>query len=263
MSNTRQWKVKGNYSTMTFKMKMMMILKITTQYDIDYPANSIQAFATHFCNRPPLRSTAAKIKISADKRHSLDDKRKNIWNCLDDKATAIILGYQNDHQTTSNHQSPFVQHSILQKTSMYKPPMKAQSNLRELLAPDFLLANMHDVHVNQDEYHECNQETSIDTTSDNEIEILLIKGALSLSNGNTPHATPGDIHQVMSKSLKRSVLSVNLNLSEYKVYFHKAAFGWNLSLLDRGVNGGVAGDDVRIIFRTYQTFDIKVIDIIT
>jgi hypothetical protein len=44
---------------------------------------------------------------------------------------------------------------------------------------------------------------------------------------------------------------------EYKVSYHKASAGQSLSLMDRGANGGVAGTDVRVIFETGQTVDIR------
>jgi hypothetical protein len=33
-----------------------------------------------------------------------------------------------------------------------------------------------------------------------------------------------------------------------------------MSLIDRGANGGVAGSDVRVIFKTHRSVDIKGID---
>jgi hypothetical protein len=47
---------------------------------------------------------------------------------------------------------------------------------------------------------------------------------------------------------------------EYHVLFKNPSSGRHLSLIDRGANGGVAGDDVCIIFRTSRTVDIKGID---
>jgi hypothetical protein len=66
------------------------------QYDIDYPASSLQAFATNFCNRPSMRSSAPKFTMCSDKWNSPDDKSKDIWDRLDEKAKSIILGYSND-----------------------------------------------------------------------------------------------------------------------------------------------------------------------
>jgi hypothetical protein len=55
------------------------------------------------------------------------------------------------------------------------------------------------------------------------------------------------IRRVMSKSSTRFAHVAHL---EYHVSFHKASSGRHLSLGDRRANGGVAGDDIRIIFRT-------------
>jgi hypothetical protein len=54
-------------------------------YDIEYPASSLQAIATNR-NRPPMRSNAAKFSMSAEKWHNLDDKSKDIWDRLYEKA---------------------------------------------------------------------------------------------------------------------------------------------------------------------------------
>jgi hypothetical protein len=51
-----------------------------------------------------------------------------------------------------------------------------------------------------------------------------------------------------------------LNQIEYKVSYHKASPGPSLSLIHRGANGGVAGTDVRVIFKTGCTVDITGID---
>jgi hypothetical protein len=61
----------------------------------------------------------------------------------------------------------------------------------------------------------------------------------------------------MSKSSTRFAHVAHL---EYHVSFHNASSGRHLSLIDRDANGGVAGDDARLIFRTRRTVDIKGID---
>jgi hypothetical protein len=68
---------------------------------------------------------------------------------------------------------------------------------------------------------------------------------------------PGTIRRVLSKNSKHSV---NLSQIEYKVSYHQASSGQSLSLIDRGANGGVAGTDVQVIFKTGQTVDIRRID---
>jgi hypothetical protein len=89
---------------------------------------------------------------------------------------------------------------------------------------------------------------------------LLILDTLSVNAAKGSQSTslpPGDIWRVLSKSSKRTV---NFTHIEYKVSYHKASSGQSLSLIDRGANGGVAGDDVRLIFKTGQTVDIHGID---
>jgi hypothetical protein len=63
----------------------------------------------------------------------------------------------------------------------------------------------------------------------------------------------------MSKFPTRCVNSTHI---EYFVSKHEALLAHSMSLIDCGANGGVAGDDVRIIFRTSTncTVDIKGID---
>jgi hypothetical protein len=83
---------------------------------------------------------------------------------------------------------------------------------------------------------------------------LLINAAKGSSPNQLP---PGDIRRVMSKNSK---LSVHTACVEYKVSYHKEHHGISPSLVDRGENGCVAGNDVRVIFKTNRTVDIKGID---
>jgi hypothetical protein len=59
---------------------------------------------------------------------------------------------------------------------------------------------------------------------------------------------------------KTSTRHVNLAQTQDPVSFHDSLTVKNLSLIDLGANGGVAGDYVRVIFRTSRTVDIKGID---
>jgi hypothetical protein len=65
---------------------------------------------------------------------------------------------------------------------------------------------------------------------------------------------PGDICRVMPKNSK---CAVNTACIEYKESYHKEHHGISSSLVDRGDNGSIAGNDVRIVFKTDHTVDIK------
>jgi hypothetical protein len=61
----------------------------------------------------------------------------------------------------------------------------------------------------------------------------------------------------MSKNSKRSAHTACI---EYKVSYHKEHHGISPSLVDRGANGVITGNNVRVIFKTNRTVDIKGID---
>ena len=228
-------------------------------YDIDSPVSCIQAYASNFRPKPPhpkAMTSTSTVKMSSDKWFSLDDKSKATWDRLDDKAKSIILGYTpiesssraSSSSTFSSNRSPFGKPPF-----GGKPPFKPQAHLHEISAYDFLLANMHDLdsqHVNTEPSEDLDDNHPVVDS----IDTRLINAAKSNNKGMVP---PGDIRRVMSKSSTRFANSAHL---QYHVSFHKASSGHSLSLIDRGANGGVAGDDVRILFRTNRTVDIKGID---
>jgi hypothetical protein len=92
-------------------------------------------------------------------------------------------------------------------------------------------------------------ETPTNTLSD-DADTRLIHAATSSGNIKLP---PGDIRCVISKASKRFA-----NKCEYLVSKHDHTS--NMSLVDRGANGGVAGNDICVLFKTFCTVDIKGID---
>ena len=223
-----------------------------TTFDIDCPVSSIQAYATNF--RPRFgKPNTTSVRMPSDKWFSLDAASKATWDRLDDKAKSIILGYTKPDQSRPGFSSNRVPFGKPPPGQPSKPPFKAQVNLHEVSAYDFLLANMHDVAPTADDHASDDSPNDMDTPEDMN-DIRLINAAKSQGTGSVP---PGDIRRVMSKSSTRRVNSTRI---EYYVSKHEATMAHSMSLIDRGANGGVAGDDVRIIFRTNRTVDIKGID---
>jgi hypothetical protein len=68
---------------------------------------------------------------------------------------------------------------------------------------------------------------------------------------------PGDIRRVMGNNSKQLV---NLTQLQYIVSYHKSVTSQSLSLVDRSANGGVAGNVIRVIFKTSHTVDIRGIE---
>jgi hypothetical protein len=227
-----------------------------TTFDIDCPVSSIQAYATNFQSKSTPKPNTSKVRMPSEKWFGLDAASKAIWDCLDDKSKSIILGYTNAEPqqarfptNTSNFQRPPVSQS---GKTFFKP----QVNLHEISAYDFLLANIHDVAPSGDDpdpdvlVSEYDDPLSSEDTND----MRLIYAEKSSGNDHLP---PGDIRRDMSKSSTRRASSTPI---EYFVSKDEALLAHSISLIDRGANGGVAGDDVRIIFRTHRTVDIKGID---
>ena len=119
---------------------------------------------------------------------------------------------------------------------------------------EFLQVHSHELEPDPDVEETTIEESTGEIVDPGTPDTLQINAAKGSRNNSLP---PGDIRRVLSKNSKRSV---NLAHIEYKVSYHKASNGQSLSLIDRGANGGVAGTDVHVIFKTGRSVDIRGID---
>jgi hypothetical protein len=219
-------------------------------YDIDAPVSNILAnFMDRQKNSQRKHNATSGVRMQRDKWFNLDAKSKTIWDQLDDKAKSTILGYdlKPSSMGSTNHQG-FQKHPSLQR----------QINMHDISAYDFIQACLHNVEYDpsNDQIENVRSDTipvtevvTNEETQD-EPESLLINAAKSSGNTKLP---PGDIRRVISKASKRYV-----NQCEYYISAHNQSSP--MSLVDRGANGGVAGADVRVIFKTHRHVDIKGID---
>jgi hypothetical protein len=182
--------------------------------------------------------------MPCDKWFSLDATSKEIWDKLDNKAKSIILGFDPPKPTTS----PFTSFQPSNSTHQRKV------NRHDMSAYDLVQALVHETgHSNDNAEPESSLDPNDPATADTAEAptTMLINAAKSSGNPKLP---PGDIRRVMSKSSTRFV-----NQAEYCVSKHHSSHS-SVSLVDRGANGGVAGSDVRPIFQTSRTVDIRGID---
>ena len=218
-------------------------------FDIDTPIDTIQAFASNFKARPSNDATPDRTRMSKDKWFSLDQTTKDLWDKIDDKYKSIILGYMKPPTKSSKHSNNNFRPS-------QKPPFSSNRhvNLHDISAYDFLQVNIHELDLEDEQHEDHDEATPPDEQAADNNETLLINAA----TGHKPKSfPPGDIRRVMSKSSKRSV---NLTNITYQISYHKSSDNSSLSLVDRGANGGVAGTDFRVIFKTGRTVDIRGID---
>jgi hypothetical protein len=215
-------------------------------FDIDTPVDTIQAYASNYRPTSNRSDNNNQVQMPKDRWISLDGKTKAIWDRIEDKFKNIILGYT----TSSPHTSSFTpRHCETPHTSFNKSSSKS----RKELLHEFLEAFDDELEEAPEEAIADDVPLSADLEADPPVDLFI-----NAAKGSNPNPLPpGDISRAMSKNSKRSVHTACI---EYKVSYHKEHHGISPSLVDRGANGGVAGNDVRVIFKTNRTVDIKGID---
>ena len=212
-------------------------------YDIDSSVSELHAYATKFgkMTRPSNNRSNNIVKMSSDQWYSLDEKSRAIWDQLDNNAKSLILGYT----SPSPLSRPQLNRSNgPSKTSSFgKQPFKPQAHLDAISAYDFLVANMHNVTYHDEEIVNDTDNTQDDEPKDEEHDTRLINAMTSSNRTKLPH---GDIRRVMSKGSTRLAISL-----EYCGSSHRTSYSSKYYLADRVANGGVAGDDVRVVFKTH------------
>lgn len=204
---------------------------IDEAYGIDEPVQVIQANIHKQRNptKPDVKFTPNPARMSRDKWHSLQDKDRQIWDRLDDRAKAIILGNSKVPDTTID-------------------PLR-RINLHEISVFELLQAHFHETEAPSACAEDNNEgDGEPPDPAENSRLINMVK------SGGTHHP-PGDIRRVLSK---KSTRSVNTAETIYSVSSHRSTLPY--SLVDRGANGGIAGLDVRVIHRTHRSVDVRGID---
>ena len=207
-------------------------------FDIDSPVDMIQAYA-----HDTKRSFENRVRMPRERWMKLTHEQREIWDKLDDKAKAAILGL------TSSGGSP-----------PRTPPQRANQHEIESIERDLFEAFASDTTPQREEQP---SDEDISTPQREEQGKVLINAA---KTGTA--LKPGDIRRVMSTTSKRyegaakstqSTREVNTATIVYKVTHSNTTAPRN-SLIDRGANGGIAGEDVRVVFKTSRSVDIQGID---
>ena len=216
-------------------------------FDIETPVSTLQAYAamSHQAKSPYSSKVDQKPRMSKEKWYSLSEKERLLWDQFDDKAKSIILG-------TDVRKSHF---DARPQSNFSGSQLKRNANLHEISAYDFLQANLHDLtqtEASTEETVEYFDAVSDSNDAADSSDSILVNAATT-SKTKLP---PGDIRRVMSKSSTRAV---NMAHITYNASASKTTVN-DMSLVDRGANGGVAGSDVRVLFKTNRTVDIRGID---
>ena len=227
-------------------------------FDIDVNFHNLEAYQTSFARNPPPRLDNASWQ-------QLDDTSRRAWANLSNHAKTVLLGAK------PNPTRPNPSHSGRPPP----PPPRRHANMHDMSAADFL-AHSHDVSMGSDETgtlipaHEPEATpndmllanlTKQSTMKPGELQRVMSDkmAAVPATKRQPPQPTPQQAkqHEFTLNGVKyRSVNRHNIIYSITKVKTRK-----HLTLIDRGANGGIAGDDVRVITRVPARFvDVQGID---
>jgi hypothetical protein len=182
---------------------------------------------------------------------SLSDSIKAIWDRLEDQAKSIILGYIHPTNTNSSSQTPLPQPPSMRLFTgkKYKYSPGSQTNLHEISTYDILLANVHVLKSNDNVKDDPN-DNPVDPPPEDDSPN---KRPINATKSKSKLIPPADISCVISKSSTRHA---SLTQTQYHVSIHDYLTVKNLSLIVRGANGGVTGEDMPVILLTNRTVEI-------
>ena len=211
----------------------------TTVYttDIDYDGNDEEIHEFSF-DTPVSVVSAYRTRMTGAQWHKLDPASQRIWDSLSDTAKEVILG--GDGPRPGGRDRPGT-----------RPPRKPPSN-----PPVRRTAQMHDLHSDPD----SNMGSDLDgvdhpDSSPPEVEEPGPEDQyLAMATNRSKPPSPATLQHMMSPSRARAesprntshgTRLVNVCDLTYYVSRHERKFGE--SLVDRGANGGLAGEDMRVI----------------
>ena len=210
-------------------------------FTMDTPVEMLQVYATARANRQRSQmSSSQRVRMPLERWSKLAPSARLLWDKLSDSEKAIILGYP-----------------PLDRQSQAKPPPNSmlQSNLHDISAYDFLQSHVHDFAKDSGGAEQSDNTDKTDNHNEDQTPALLINAAKSKSP-----LTPGDIRRVLSTSSKKDK-SVQFETNTHMLYcVSNHTRDSPSSLVDRGANGGIAGNDLRVITRSSRRVDVQGID---
>jgi hypothetical protein len=231
-----------------------VIEAIDGEYDIDIGIDTIQANINN--QHPP----GSRMPFGCWK--SLPQETQAIWDTIPDKDKATILG--SGKGNTGSY-------------SRGTRPTRAQSN--RMSDAERLAAYLHELGIEEVPPETPANEVPIEDippdTDDPGTTLLANATKRTWSKPKGSDLPPSDIRKVLSSikhhdsSTQESVPEITINGKTYRIVNTTTTYNVSAArhrsehalLVDRGVNGGVAGEDVRVlIFKSMRSVDIQGLD---
>ena len=223
-------------------------------YNIDSDPNDILEANVHGFGGP---------RLNADQWSRLPKEAQSKWDELNNEAKAVILEHKVRPPGAPNRGPPrrdFGKPSGGRFVPRPRPPDTAV-NLHDISAMEYL-ANLHDMYgfASNGDGPPVEIPPEPDPTS----------GAPLLAHmTKKKDIPPGDIQRVLSQSMSKGATPRKSIVQDGVTYYANQHILYSASshrqgrtgaLIDRGANGGIAGEDVRVINRTGRQVDVQGID---
>ena len=239
----------------------------------DDPAQTLDAF-----------QASQHVQMGRDKWHQLDDDSKQIWDQLSDKNKAITLGQMMQSATPSNssNSSQRVHFRDQQSTNAHEQSVASDMNsiLANMSAQEHIrLVSLHDALPSIVSTDQSGSSADSAISSDDPSPVL----AMMTKQKAAP---PGDAHHALSSSMGRSPSSskssVEFNGKKHQEINESEVMSANgkhchqvnenvicevsqrafecknrSSLVDRGSNGGIGGEDAHLIECSHHEVNIR------
>ena len=206
------------------------------EYDID-------TYLANVTNRqPPI--LARKQKVNENQQYSRPFIQRDVWTQLPKEAQDILLSYKNNNEKGKVHYNSVQSNVVLETNSTSVDSNQSHPSTFESSTIPTTMVNKTDRNT-----------SSSDQGSDFLRQILSTNRSVSSTNTQNSNIleSKGEGTMVFNGSIYRKV-----NVT-YRVSKHKSD-SQGYSLVDRGANGGVFGNDVRIIEKTNKRVSITGLD---
>ena len=215
-------------------------------YDSDTDEEPFGSIGVHNVNRRLNRSRRPALPKSVWQSLSREDQLT--WDEVSDFAKRAILFAYKDHSTTS---PGTIDHT--QRTS----DAKRQANVTETVEPTV----DDDVLKPESEIPESTPISDINDEEEHDLRRLIHKATRQIEPGDIRHVLSSSVSQKDKMKTTRSEShAVNVHETHLNLSINNRALHTATSLIDRGANGGIAGDNVRIITTTDRRVNVSGID---
>ena len=237
---------------------------IEPAYNIDSDVQFMEVYASHSGTPRPM--------LPSHQWQKLAHEDKKVWSQLSDAGKRVLLGNTGSGTATKPPPGPWQSARPPNSGFIKSNPSSAGSarklNLHEISVADFISDQLSTLHNDASTIGDTTQATSSGET-DNDLLLAHLTKRKTLP--------PHDLRRILSPSMSKDGSNQNPKKAPREVQFQGTTYREvsmaNIvyktsehrhvrkgALVDRGANGGLAGDDMRILFGVGKQVDVQGID---